>query len=512
MCLLDGVEVGPPLRRAVPRDMMMAPYPQGDPQRRAAASGTENVSATVRILHLEDDDTDADLVRVTLKRAGLDSTITRVITRDGFLAALGDGAFDIILADFNMPDYDGLSALRASRETSPETPFIFVSGAIGEDVAIGALHQGATDYVLKDKLARLATAVERALAEVESRRRRAAAETAQGESEELLRTTIDHAPLALFTIDRDGVFRVSAGAGLTDAGLEPGQLVGQSLFEVFKDRPEIVAVARGALAGERLTCALRLGKGTFETFFAPIIDHSGAITGAVGIAIEIGERLRAEKDILALNADLERRAYEANAAQQKTYIAELETLQRLALAAEYRDEGTGTHIVRMSRYCVLIGRNLGLPEEDLDILMHAAPMHDIGKLGIPDSILLKPGKLDADEWDLMKQHSAIGSRILGGSSSTFLKAGEIIAASHHEKWDGSGYPIGLVGEDIPLTGRIAAIADVFDALTTKRPYKEAFPFEKAVEIVREGRGAHFDPQLLDFFLGDLDDVHAIHDR
>jgi PAS domain S-box-containing protein len=491
---------------------MMAPYPQGDPQRRAAASGTEDVSETVRVLHLEDNDDDADLVRLTLQRAGLDSTIARAKTRDEFLSALGEGAFDIILADFNMPDYDGLSALGASCESLPQMPFIFVSGAMGEEIAIRTLHEGATDYVLKDKLIQLAPAIERALAEVESRQQRAAAKTAQRESEELLRTTIDHAPVALFTIDRDGVFRVCAGAGLTDAGLETGQLVGHSLFELYKDRPEIVAVARGALAGERLTCVLRMGEGTFETFYAPIVDHSGAITGAVGVAIEIGERLRTEQDILALNADLERRAFEEHAAQQATYIAELETLQRLALAAEYKDEGTGTHIVRVGRYCVLIGRKLGLPTDDLDILMQAAPMHDVGKLGIPDAILLKPGKLDADEWQIMRQHSAIGGRILDGSSSRYLQAGEVIAVSHHEKWDGSGYPLGSAGESIPLWGRITAVADVFDALTSKRPYKDPFPFEKAVAIVRDGRGTHFDPRLLDFFLSDVDEVHAIHDR
>ncbi len=463
----------------------------------------------VRILHLEDNPDDAALVRLALERAGLATRIAGAETRDQFLVALADGGFDVILADFSLPSYDGLSALRAARESAPETPFIFVSGAIGEDVAIGALHEGATDYVLKDKLARLASAIVRALTETQARSEHAAARAALNESEALLRTTLEHAPVLLFAIDGDGMFRLATGPGLKILGYEPGDLVGLSIFERFADVPNAVETARRALAGERVTRDLTFGDATYETHFTPIVDGEGAITGAVGVAIDISERLRAEHEILTLNVDLERRAFEAREAQQKTYIAELETIERLALAAEYKDEDTGRHIVRMARYCVLIGRKLGLATDDLDTLMNAAPMHDVGKMGIPDSILLKPGKLDADEWELMKQHAVIGARILGGSSSELLQAGETIALSHHEKWDGSGYPSGLAGEDIPLWGRIAAIADVFDALTSRRPYKEAFSFEKAVAIVREGRALHFDPRLLDLFLSDLDKVHAI---
>jgi PAS domain S-box-containing protein len=479
---------------------------------RAAASGTEIVSATVRILHLEDDDVDADLVRVTLKRAGLDSAIARVTTRDEFLSALGDGAFDVILADFTMPDYDGHSALRASCESSPGTPFIFVSGAMGDEIAIKSLREGAADYVLKDRLVQLAPAIERALAEVENRRQRAAGEIALRESEELLTTTLAHAPVVLSAVDLAGVYRVSTGGGLRVLGLEPGELVGQSLFEHFKDVPAVVETVRRALDGESLTAMIVIGESTFEMSYSPVFDDRGGVSGAAGVSVEISERVQAEHEILALNSDLERTAFEARAAQQKTYIAYLKTIERMALAAEYKDEDTGAHIMRMRQYCVVIGRGFGLTTDEVDTLMHAAPMHDVGKIGIPDAILLKPGKLDADEWEVMKRHSEIGARLLSGSESEILQAGEVIALSHHEKWDGSGYPHGLAGEDIPLWGRIAAIADVFEALTSKRPYKDAFPVEKAVAIMREGRATHFDQRLLDLFLGDLDAVRAIHDR
>ncbi len=166
----------------------------------------------------------------------------------------------------------------------------------------------------------------------------------------------------------------------------------------------------------------------------------------------------------------------------------------------------------MSNYCAIIARVLHLPPGEVEVILHASPMHDVGKIGIADAILLKPGKLDNDEWDIMKQHTTMGGRILSGSSSDLLLAGEVIALSHHEKWDGSGYPKGLAGEDIPLFGRICAVADVFDALISERPYKKAFSNEKAYEILREGRGTQFDPKVLDAFFKRLDKVVAIQEQ
>ena len=196
-------------------------------------------------------------------------------------------------------------------------------------------------------------------------------------------------------------------------------------------------------------------------------------------------------------------------AKQRIEEAHLDTIQRLAVVAEYKDEDTAIHIRRMSRYCAVLARTLKLSPADVEMMLHASPMHDVGKIGIPDAILVKPGKLDADEWNIMKQHTIMGAQILSGSESELIQAGEVIALSHHEKWDGSGYPNGLAREKIPLLGRICAVADVFDALTSKRPYKEAFPNEKACKILKEGRGKHFDPNILDAFFKRLDEVVAI---
>jgi putative two-component system response regulator len=154
----------------------------------------------------------------------------------------------------------------------------------------------------------------------------------------------------------------------------------------------------------------------------------------------------------------------------------------------------------MSEYCAVIARGLKLPPGEVELILHASRMHDVGKIAIPDAILQKPASLDASEWSVMRKHAAIGGRILDQSSSKILEAGRVIAECHHERWDGSGYPEGLAGENIPLLGRICAVADVFDAVTSERPYKPAYPNEEALRILREGRGVKFDPRVVDIFL------------
>ena len=180
---------------------------------------------------------------------------------------------------------------------------------------------------------------------------------------------------------------------------------------------------------------------------------------------------------------------------------QLDLVHRLARAAEYRDSDTGYHVKRMSLYCVALAKALGLNWHECDMMKHASPLHDLGKIGIPDKILLKPGKLDPEEWIIMKTHSTIGAKILSGSQSAILKYAEIIALTHHEKWDGSGYPQGLKGKKIPQAGRIVAICDVFDALTTQRPYKKAWPTKDAFTHITEQARAHFDPEIVNIFLG-----------
>jgi putative two-component system response regulator len=190
----------------------------------------------------------------------------------------------------------------------------------------------------------------------------------------------------------------------------------------------------------------------------------------------------------------------------------LEIVQRLGLAAEYKDNETGLHVIRMSHYSRILGLALGMTEAEADDLLHAAPMHDVGKIGIPDNILRKPGPLDAEEWKVMQSHATIGGDIIGKHQSGMLAMAYDVAVTHHEKWDGSGYPNGLAGDQIPLVGRIVAIADVFDALTSARPYKQAWPIEKAVEYLEQQRGLHFEGRLVDLFLKQMPALLEVKQR
>lgn len=236
---------------------------------------------------------------------------------------------------------------------------------------------------------------------------------------------------------------------------------------------------------------------------------------ACGAVDYITKPIRAEivrarvKTHLALqdqNRTLERMVQERTAELNET---RLEILHRLGSAGEYRDNQTGLHVIRVCHYSRIIGQALGLPDTEVELLYNAASLHDTGKIGIPDSILLKAGKLDDDEWEVMRTHCQIGYQIIGSHQHVMLKSAAIIALSHHERWDGTGYPQGLVGNDIPLFGRIVAIVDVFDALTCARPYKKAWSVAEAIEEIMRFRGSHFDPKVVDAFVAKIQELTAI---
>ncbi|MCW9033122.1 MAG: response regulator [Rhodospirillales bacterium] len=194
---------------------------------------------------------------------------------------------------------------------------------------------------------------------------------------------------------------------------------------------------------------------------------------------------------------------------QELHHTRLEIIRRLGRAGEYRDNETGMHIIRMSKSSQRLALAAGLAEAHAEMVLNASPMHDVGKIGIPDRILLKPGKLDKDEWEIMKTHPQIGADIIGNDGANLMKMASAIALTHHEKWDGTGYPNGLKGEEIPIEGRISSICDVFDALTSERPYKKAWPVEKAIGLIKEETGKQFDPKLVPLFLEILPDVMEI---
>jgi methanogenic corrinoid protein MtbC1 len=227
----------------------------------------------------------------------------------------------------------------------------------------------------------------------------------------------------------------------------------------------------------------------------------------VGLAVATGALgwYHAERARVELEDDNDRSTNELKRALSELEVAQAETVRRLSMAVEFRDEDTGQHIERIGRFSVLLAEHIGMDEEFCERIRHAAPLHDVGKVAIPDAILLKPGPLTPEERAIVETHAEEGHRLVRGSSSAILDMAATIALSHQEKWDGTGYPRGLKGETIPIEGRIVAVADVFDALTSDRVYRPAFPVDEAKRMMREERGKHFDPVLLDAFMEILEE-------
>lgn len=263
-----------------------------------------------------------------------------------------------------------------------------------------------------------------------------------------------------------------------------------------------VLVFTGDISPEAKTKALELGASDFLT-------KPGDSTEIL-LRVKNFLRLRQmQKALEKQNRELERRVRERTAALES---ARREVLERLAIASEYRDDETGEHTRRVGELSAKVARGFGLNDENVDLIRSAAPLHDVGKIGIPDSILKKPGKLTAEEFEIVKTHTEIGARILSGGQTAVMQLAESIALSHHERWDGTGYPYGLVGEQIPICGRIVAVADVFDALTSERVYKSAIPPAEAVEIILAESGKHFDPQVVDAFLSAIRELETERSR
>ncbi len=278
-----------------------------------------------------------------------------------------------------------------------------------------------------------------------------------------------------------------------------GYQVMEKINEVKKDAylPILVLTAQH----DKETCYRALHAGA-KDFLTKPFDQTEAL-------IRIQNMLETKflhKQVAHQNILLEQKV---EARTQELHKSRLDIIRRLSLAAEYKDSQTGYHIIRMSKMCELIGRAFGMPNQEADLLLNASPMHDIGKLGIPDNVLLKPGKLERDEYEIIKTHTLIGAKLLDNPSSRLMYMAREIALAHHERWDGAGYPNKLKGAEIPLPARIAALADVFDALTSVRSYKDQWNMNDAVKYIQSNKGSHFDPELVDVFGTITDDIIAI---
>lgn len=284
------------------------------------------------------------------------------------------------------------------------------------------------------------------------------------------------------------------------------EMDGLTFLKAFRRLPgrETIPVVMVTAANERELRIEALEAGATDFLAKPVDPAEFRARSRNLLALRASEKALGDRAVL-----LAREVAEATA---EIEAREIELILRLSRAAEFRDPETGAHIQRMAHYSALVAERLGQDQETVTMMLRAAPMHDIGKLGIPDSILLKPGRLTAPEQTVMRGHAQIGWQILSGSTSPLVRFAAVIALGHHERFDGTGYPSGLAGTAIPVEARIVAIADVFDALTSARPYKSPWSMETARRFLIDNRGRHFDPECVDAFLAAWGDVQAIHDR
>lgn len=248
-----------------------------------------------------------------------------------------------------------------------------------------------------------------------------------------------------------------------------------------------------------------------QEFFEELLKYAKALSVVYRLHHdsdkELSESFRQLVKYAGALTDTVKELKKTNQALRDSY---LDTIHRLVITAEFKDINTGRHLERLTRYAQIIVHILALPQQEAHNIVMGTPMHDIGKVGIPDHILAKPDNLSPGEFEIMKTHTTIGADILGGSPASMLQTAREIALSHHERWDGSGYPYGFLGESTPLAGRIVGLVDVFDALVSSRPYKEPYPLDTAAEIIEKGRGTQFDPMLVEVFLDNFDVIAFAH--
>jgi len=294
----------------------------------------------------------------------------------------------------------------------------------------------------------------------------------------------------------------------------PGESGMDLLAHIRRDYPEIaVMMVTGEDSTKLAMSAIELGA------YGYLVKPIGAGELLINIANAL-HRWRADAEnrrlVDRLKATVEERSQtledalqDLELSQTQVWVSQAETIFRLARMVEFRDEETGHHLHRMSSYCEIIARAVGFPAQRCEMVRLASQLHDVGKVAVPDSILLKRGKLTPEEFEVIKGHAQKGYEMLAGSPAEVVQLGALIARTHHERWDGTGYPSGLVGEDIPQEGRMAAVADVFDALTSDRVYRSALPVKSAIQMMGDERGQHFDPELLDVFFGAQTEIDAI---
>ncbi|MDD5711202.1 MAG: HD domain-containing protein [Smithellaceae bacterium] len=463
------------------------------------------MNRNLRILMLEDVKADADLNERELRRLGHAVETLRVDTRQAFIDALEHFSPDVILSDYALPAFDGLSALGIAKETHPHIPFIFVSGVMGEELAIETLKRGATDYVLKQRLSRLVPAVERALNEAEEYAERKRAEDALSAANRRWQDVIEFLPDATFVIDEDKKVIAWNRAMEEMTGVSKQEMMGQGNFAYavpfyrartpvlidhiessddgsIASKYDFIERTGNVLYAEGYVESINGGRGAYLWCKAsPLYDAEGKHVGAIESLRDISEFKRAGERLKQSYDNLQ------NALE--------DMIKSMSVIVEIKDPYTSGHQDRVARIATAIAKEMGLSEDRVKAVRMASVIHDIGKIYVPSEILSKPGNLNPIEYTLMKNHPEAGFNIL--KTISFNHPIADIIRQHHERINGSGYPKGLQGDEILLEARIMAVADVVEAMASHRPYRAALGLQMALDEISANRGTLYDPDVVD---------------
>jgi PAS domain S-box-containing protein len=420
---------------------------------------------------------------------------------------LAQAPVDLALCDIQMPGESGLVLAEEIVRDYPLTAVVLVTGVDDPSVAERAFELGARGYLVKPFWpGQLAITAMNALRRHELE---LAQEAHSRALEDRIRLLMDAAPVPMYVKDRERRYIIANRVAHEVAGLKPNELVGLSDRDIMPPEAEGVAAAsdlRILEEGETYTAEETLVVGpeekTFLTVKFPYLNDQGEIIGISGVSTDISDKKRAEE----LREEL---AVAQLHAIEELRASRQETVERLTRAIEMHDEETGRHVNRMASTAAFLGAQLGMDHEDVVLLRTAAPMHDVGKVATPDQILRKEGPLTPEERKEMQRHTTVGYEILADSDSDLLKLAASVALTHHERWDGSGYPNGLKGEEIPLEGRIVAVADAFDAMLSDRSYRPALDAAEAIKTIVSESGTHFDPKVVDILLAHREEALAL---
>lgn len=411
---------------------------------------------------------------------------------------LGGGDFDLAMCDIQMPGESGLVLAEEIAGNRPEIAVVLVTGIDDPEVASKALELGASGYLVKpfwpgQLLITAMNALRRHELEL--------AQKAHSRTlEERIQMLMDAAPVPIYIKDRRRRYTIANKVAHEVAGLAPNDLIGKTDAEFMPAESERIAAESDRMilkSGETYeaeeTMTVDGEEKTFQTVKFPYLDDTGQIAGISGISTDITAKRQAEELQEQLAAAQQNAIEELRASRQ-------ETVERLTLAIEMHDADTGRHVSRMASTAAFLASRLGLDPERVLLLRTAAPMHDVGKVATPDGILRKQGALTPDERKEMERHTTVGHEILSGSDSPLLQMAAEVALTHHERWDGTGYPNGLKGEEIPIEGRIVAVADAFDAMLSDRCYRPPMTVAEAAKTIVAESGTHFDPGVVDLLL------------